>query len=133
MRFRSFALLVLSSVATLAGCSDRVSGEVQLTPPLSTPAARATIQLWQYDPQVADASADQVGAAEVTTLAAGTDTFAFAIEPTGGDDDLAHYLTALVDLDGDGADEPGDYGVTDFFKVELGQDDAVVVLAPRSP
>ena len=133
MRFRSFALLVLSSATTLAGCSDRVSGEVQLTPPLSTPAARATIKLWQYDPLLADATADLVGTAEVTTLTAGTDTFAFAIEPTGGDDDLEHYLTALVDLDGDGADEPGDYNVIDFFKVDLGQDDAVVVLAPRQP
>lgn len=120
-------------VETIGAPGDAVGGELRLVPPVGTAGGRATIDLWEYDRSVQDGSAAHVGRRIVLDIAAGTGVIPFEISAAAPDATMAHYLTAFVDVDGDCADGTGDYNGTDFFAVEIGQDDAVVTLAPRAP
>ncbi|MBK7078352.1 MAG: hypothetical protein IPH44_39420 [Myxococcales bacterium] len=127
-----FLLLVLAATA-LAGCDDAVSGELRLTTTVPTAGGTAHATLWEYDPQIADGSATEIARFEEAGLPAGAQVVTFTLAPDDGDGGLDHYVTGWVDVDSDGADEVGDFVVTDFNKVKLGDEGVVVMLAPRQP
>lgn len=125
-----FLLLVLAAAA-LVGCDDSVSGELRLTTTVPTAGGTAHASLWEYDPQIADGSAIEIARFEHAGVPAGAQVVTFTLAPDDGDGGLDHYVTGWVDVDSDGADEVGDFVVTDFNKVELGDAGVVVMLAPR--
>jgi hypothetical protein len=128
---RPFFLLMIATA--LAGCDDSVSGELRLTTTVPTAGATAHATLWEYDPQIADGSATEIARFEHAGVPAGGQVVTFTLTPDDGDGGLDHYVTAWVDVDSDGVDEVGDFGVTDFNKVELGAEGVIVMLAPRQP
>lgn len=127
MRRFAWALLLLAPA-----CAPQVEGELRLSTPVTTTAAVAHATLWQYDRWVADTSADAIARFTVT-LQQGVQAVPFALDPDDSDSGLSHYVTADVDLDGDGVDEVGDYVVTDFHAVELGAVGVIIPLTPRPP
>ncbi len=127
------AFLLMLAVAGLAGCDDAVSGELRLTTTVPTAGGTAHATLWEYDPQIADGSATEIARFEEAGLPAGAQVVTFTLAPDDGDGGLDHYVTGWVDVDSDGVDEVGDFVVTDFNKVELGDEGVVVMLAPRQP
>ena len=116
----------------VAACNDEVSGELRLSTSVPTATATAHATLWEYDPQVADASATPIAQFASAALAQGEQVIPFVLRPDNADGDRSHYVTALVDLDSDGLDEPGDFVVNDFYKVELGSDGVIITLVPRT-
>ena len=128
---RPFLLLMIATA--LAGCDDSVSGELRLTTTVPTAGATAHATLWEYDPQIADGSATAIARFERADLFDGAKSVPFTLVPDHADSGLGHYVTAWSDVDSDGVDEVGDFGVTDFNKVELGAEGVIVMLAPRQP
>ena len=109
-----------------------MTGELRLSTPVTTSTAVAHATLWEYDPFVADASADPI-ATFTSTLQNGVQAVPFELDPADSDSGLSHYVTARVDIEGDEQDEIGDYVVTDFHKVELGAERVIIPLTPRMP
>ncbi len=125
-----YALLTFALWA--AACDTQVSGELRLSTPVTTTTAVAHATLWEYDPNVADSSADKLATFE-RVLVQGVQAVPFTLDPADSDSGLSHYVTADVDLDADGVDEVGDYVVTDFHPVDLGADSLLIPLTPRTP
>lgn len=123
---------VLALALFASACNANVTGELRLSTPVPTDSAVARATLWEYDPFVADASADPIATFEIA-LQRGVQAVPFSLDPEDSDSGLSHYVTANVDLDDDGVDEVGDYVVTDFHKVELGTDRVIIPLTPRMP
>lgn len=128
----AIALFVPACEAFEPACELAVDGELRLSTPVTTSTAVAHATLWQYDPDVAGGAVEPI-ATFMSSMQRGVQVVPFSLDPAASDDDLAHYVTASVDVDGDGVDELGDYAVTDFHPVAPCGARVILALTPRTP
>lgn len=112
--------LVVSISACSASEPPALTGEIVFDPaPSAAEFADSVIHIdmWEYDPDLADAPADRFASLEITDASGAPVAFAFDFDIDSLAAERNYYVTVFADMNGNGTDDAGDYNENDFYRV----------------